>query len=190
MDLVLVTGPAAEPVTLQEAKDHLRLTTADEDQLVQGLIKAAREQVEAFTRRALLPQTWDLFLDAFPSENEILLPMPPLQSVASLTYTDKDGAQTVWDAGNYLVNKNKEPGRLVLAYGKSWPTVTLSPSSGIAVRFVAGYKDVASVPESAKLAIKTLVAHAFENRESMAEAAEELSATLEAILWPIRAFRW
>lgn len=190
MDLVLAIGPAVEPVTLQEAKDHLRVTTTDEDTLIQSYIKAAREHVETFTRRALMQQTWDLFLDAFPSSSEIALPMPPLQSVISFTYTDKDGVQTVWDPSNYLVNANKEPGRLVLAYGKSWPAVTLLPTSGIAVRFAAGYKDGASVPEAAKLAIKTLVARAFENREPMPQAAQEIAGTVEAILWPSRVLGW
>ena len=86
--LKLVTAATENPVSIDEAKLHLKLDdeTAD-DSLVNGLIDACVEQAEAFLGRALCSQTWDLVLDGFPA-NRIELSLPPLQSVTSIKYRD------------------------------------------------------------------------------------------------------
>ncbi len=68
MALTLFTPPTAEPVSLEEAKRHLRVDGNDEDVDILGLITAAREQAERHTRRQLLTATWDLKLDRFPAD--------------------------------------------------------------------------------------------------------------------------
>ncbi len=189
MDLVLVTGPTTEPISLQEAKDHLRVTVSDEDTLIQSYIKAARGFAEAFLRRALMPQTWELCLDAFPSGSEIQIPNPPLRSVVSVKYTTKDGIETTLDPATYMVNTKKEPGRLVLAYGKGWPSAALSPSSPVIIRFEAGYADAATIPEPIKQAIKVMVADQFENREP-SDQSRPSNFAFESLLWPYRVLGW
>jgi len=67
MSLTIVTPPAEEPVTLTEAKNHLRVDLSDDDSLISALIVAAREHAEAITRRAFITQTLKLSLDAFPA---------------------------------------------------------------------------------------------------------------------------
>ena len=76
--LVLVTGPAEEPISLDEAKLYLRigLEQATEDDLLNVLIAAARSRAEERQGRAYLTQTWDLFLDAFPIQSEQFIPVP------------------------------------------------------------------------------------------------------------------
>jgi hypothetical protein len=78
MGLKLKTGPASEPVTLQEAKDHLRVDLDDEDSVIEGFIKAARTDCENLQNRAYISQTWELWLDEWPDEDYIVLPRPPL----------------------------------------------------------------------------------------------------------------
>jgi uncharacterized phiE125 gp8 family phage protein len=63
----LITAPIAEPVTLPEAKLHLRVDTTDDDTLITTLITAAREMAETITRRALVSQQWKIVADRFPS---------------------------------------------------------------------------------------------------------------------------
>src|SRR5258706_6207580 len=99
----LITPPAVEPFTLAEAKLHCRIDIDDDNANVDKWIKAARTKVEKDTGRALLTQTWDLFLDAFYSPGgyyvsdfgwprygarSIPLAYPPLQSVTSVFQTD------------------------------------------------------------------------------------------------------
>jgi len=67
MPAQLVTAPAAEPVTLEEAKLNLRVDIDDDDALIASLIVAARVDAETITRRALVTQQWKMVGDRFPS---------------------------------------------------------------------------------------------------------------------------
>lgn len=192
MALTLVTAPAAEPITLVEAKAHLRVDIADDDSLITALITAARQHVEVITRRALITQTWDLTLDTWPDGGAILMPLPPLQSVTSITYKDSAGTVYTMPATDYIVDKAEEPGRIVLAYGKTWPSVTLYPAGAITVRFTAGYGAASAVPQAIKQAILLLVGHWYESREAVVGGAvqREIPFAVEALLWSFRVLRW
>ena len=115
----------------------------------------------------MITQTWDYFLDAFPSGSSIKLPRPPLQSVTYLQYTDEDGVTSTFSSSSYMVDANSEPGRLVLLAGESWPTDALYPAAAVNLRFVAGYGAAADVPQWSKQAILLLVGHWYENREAV-----------------------
>lgn len=163
MAIKLITGPSSEPITLDEAKLHLRVDVDDDDALIQGLIVAARQSAEQITGRALMTQTWELALDRF--DNEIWLQLPPLQSVSSITYRDPDGVvQTLADT-EYLVNDYKEPACIVPAYGKCWPA-TRDQENAVQVRFVAGYANAGAVPQAIKQWMLLQIGSMYENRES------------------------
>jgi uncharacterized phiE125 gp8 family phage protein len=72
MPLILVSEPAAEPISLIEAKEHLRVDGNDDDMLISSLIVAAREYAESICRRVFVTQSWKLILDAFPSPSASL----------------------------------------------------------------------------------------------------------------------
>ncbi len=146
MTLILVTAPTTEPVTLSDAKSHLRVTDADEDSLITTLISAARDIAESFTNRSLITQTWDLKLDEFGEE--IRIPSPPLVSITSVKYYDLDEVEQTLATTEYSVlnaGAATKTGRIVPAYTKSWPSVRGMPND-ITVRFVAGYGAASSVP--------------------------------------------
>ncbi len=187
MALALITAPAAEPVTLAEAKDHLRLASADDNGYVTALITVAREQVEAFTRRALVTQTWDLSLDAFPAVIEV--PLPPLQSVGSVTYVDDAGTTQTLDASKYTVDAASQPGRIVPAWGETWPATRAVPNA-VTVRFTAGYGDAGSdVPRPIRQAMLVAIADLYEHREDrvVGLSVADLDA-VRRLLWPYRAW--
>lgn len=143
-----------------------RAPAAIEDSLISGFIKAAREYCEDYQNRAYITQTWELLLDEFP-DSPFQLPLPPLQSVESIKYYDTAGTEYEFAADNYQVDVDSYKGRVALAYGKSWPTVTLRPMNGVVVQFKTGYGDApGAVPEKVRLAIKILAAHFYENREA------------------------
>lgn len=165
-------GPGAEPVTLAEAKTHLRVDVDDDDDLIEGLIQAAREHVESVIWRSLVSQDWALTLDAWPSGDRLELPRPPLQSVATITYVDEDGVSHTLAAADYLVDTAREPGRVVLKSGATWPSATLRPAAGIEVAYTAGYGDAGDdVPRAIRAALLLLVGHWYENREAVMEGA-------------------
>jgi len=161
-------APTAEPVTLTEAKTHLRVDVTDDDVLITSLIASARQYVEQIARRALVTQTWRLSIQEFPASGVIILPKPPLQSVTSITYTDITGTTSTVDSNTYTVDTDSEPGRVVLKYGESWPSASLANTNPVQVTFVAGYGAPSAVPEYWKQAILLLVGHWYENREGVA----------------------
>lgn len=138
-----------------------------------SLIGVARQYAEAHQKRAIGTQQWRLVLDDWPDEDYIKLPNPPLQSVQSITYIDKDGTSaTLTVTTDYTVDTYKTPGRIVLAYGKTWPTTTLQPSSGIQIIFTCGYSAAATLPKQTKQGIMMMVGELYNTREN-AEAIDK-----------------
>lgn len=194
MGLVLLTGPAEEPVGVEEAKAHLRVSTSADDALIGSLIAAAREHVEAHCRRALVTQVWDLFLDDWPPGDEIALNYPPLRAVESIQYYRADGTSGTVPALSYVVDTASEPGRVRLVAGASWPSAELRVVNGVQVRFSAGYGGAGDVPEGVRQAIKLLVGALYENREEVIVAQGVSIGVLpfgvKALLSPFRVMRW
>lgn len=147
----------------------IRLTaTSIEDDLLNSIITAAREHVEDITRRALLTQTWDYYLDHWPTCNYIKLPFGNLQSTdLSIKWKDTDGDETTLTlTTDYLVETNGEYcGRIVLPYGTPWPSETLYPSNPITIRFLCGWTTAALIPDKIKSAIKLICADLYNQRE-------------------------
>lgn len=194
MSLTIVTPPAEEPVTLTEAKNHLRVDLTDDDSLISALIVAAREHAEAITRRAFITQTLKLSMDAFPVNNgPIYVPMPPLQSVNSLKYFNTGGVeQTLTEGTDYLVDNESEPGRITPAPDTGWPATQNRPNA-VSVEFVAGFGDASKVPQGIKQAILLMVGHWYENREGVTmqgNNAGELPMAVDSLLMMHRIWRF
>lgn len=175
MTLTRIAAPAAEPVTLAEAKAHLRVTDAGEDSLISSLIKAAREEVEQSTGLALIAQDWRLYLDNWPPSGLVRLRRAPVQSVIQVTVYDNLGnPQTVVPpAGN--LDRVNQPARFVMPDGLKAPGRAMN---GIEIDFRAGYGVTGvDVPDGLKRAILLLVAFWFEHRGAQNAAGPDA-------LWP------
>ena len=166
VDVKKITGePAEEPISLAEAKSHLRVTFSDDDSMIEEMIKTARKLVELWTGRALVTQTWEHFLNQFPFVDFIELPLPPLASVTNIVYTDQDDADTTVDSSTYEVDSVSYIGSIDLKIGESWPSAALARTNPIKITFVAGYGAAADVPENFKRAIYYMISQQYENRE-------------------------
>ena len=138
---------------------------ATDDTYITNLIKAARILVEDFTNYRIITQTWEYMLDRFPYEDFIELPYPKLQSVTSVKYYDTDETEATFTSADYHVDIYGIPGKIVLAYGDSWPSTTLRTVNGVVIQYVCGFGLAADVAENYKTAIKMTVAELYENRE-------------------------
>jgi uncharacterized phiE125 gp8 family phage protein len=164
MPLVMTSGPATEPLTLAEAKAHLRIDDDDEDQLIASLILTSRLHVEAALGLALLTQSWRLVLDRWPKSAVVVVPLQPLQSVAQVRVLAADGNPSVVPAADYVVDVASMPGRIVRT-GSAYPTPGRA-AGGIEIDFTAGYGALAaSVPAPIRQALLLLVAHWYEHRD-------------------------
>lgn len=153
MGLSLVTAPAIEPVTLAEAKAHLRVADNVDDGLIHSHIISARHFVENATRRRLITQTVDQTIDfCWPYETanwreytiwrdtrlRIVLDVSPVASVSSISYVDGSGATQTLDSSLYVLRTDRAMCFIEPAYGATWPSVR-EQTAAITVRYVAGY---------------------------------------------------
>ena len=182
MALKLFTAPSVEPISLAEAKLHLRVDIDDDDDLISSLITTVRIYAESITNRALIQQTWDYFADAVPASDRIVVPLPPLISVTGLYYTPYGAGESTLSSAYYTVDTNSTPGRVVLNSGYAWPGDTLAVANGFRMRFVAGYGAAGSnVPQAIRQAMLLLIGYYYENRE----AGGSLRA-VDMLLWNYR----
>lgn len=165
--LVLVTAPTVEPITLPQAKAHLRVDGDSDDLYIGDLIQDAREKVETDGNLALMPQVWDQVLDTFPYySTPIELLKWPIQNIVSLKYTDAGGNVLTWAPSNYTVNLATLPPRVAPAYAQYWPILALAQLGAVQIRLSCGFASSALVPGRLKRAMYFLLGHWYENRSS------------------------
>lgn len=185
-NLLQLTGPAEEPVTIAEARAYLRLDGEDDDAVVAACVTAARQACESFTGRSLISQSWQLYLDRWP-EGAVVLPRPPLQTVTAINVYDSDGAATALDPGDFWVDGAGAPARLI---AKS-STVLPQPGrrlGGIEITYDAGYgPGWNDVPQALRQGMLMAVADFYEHRS--AETASGLPAAIAALWQPYRVVR-
>ena len=169
MALVRITDVTTdkEPVTLDEIKHHLRLSTVAtvEDDILKSYITVARQYAENETKRAFAPQTWLMTLDDFP-DGGISIPRPPLTTVSTnivITYVDTNAVTQTLAATAYFVDDQSEPGFIVEATAAEWPD-TNEQINAVKIQYVCGHT---ICPESAKHWIKLRVGDMYENREAI-----------------------
>ena len=175
MGQTLITAAVSEPLETADVMNYLRVEGDEHKDDIQAIIASVRDFTEEVMWRALIKQTWEITLDFnFPKKNAaILLPKPPLQSVTSITYLDTAEASQTLAATKYIVDTTSEPGRIMPAIDESWPA-TAERFAAVTVRFVAGYgNDHKAIPSGLKGAMKMLVSHWFENRESVGRPMKE-----------------
>jgi uncharacterized phiE125 gp8 family phage protein len=178
MPLQLINPPAEEPVSLAEAKLHVRVDITDDDALISALITAARQAAESLTGRQIVTARWKLVLDSFPGPSlmgvpvgqsfslpghAILLPKCPVQSVVAIQYLDMASTLQTMPPTDYVVDAACEPARITPVFGKIWP-ISLPQIGAVWVIFDAGYGPAASAPEGLKSWIKLRVDSLYSHR--------------------------
>lgn len=195
---VLVTGPAVEPVTVDDMVDLLGLDYSGGNSVIIGeMITQARQEIEDATGLAMISQTWRLSLDSWPGAEDwwdgvrdgaisairrpsassaVTLPRWPLSSIASVTTYDEDGAASaVTVADVFDVDTWQRPGRLALRAGKTWP-VALRETNAIDIQYVAGFGAAKTdVPAPIKRAVRTLAAYLFSHRGDNCDTGDALA---------------
>lgn len=184
----VITEPTQEPITLEQAKTHLRTYGDHEDLNIDQIdIPAARQHCEDQTNRQFITATLELSLDDFPRGTcAILVPRAPLRAVNSVTYIASDGAETVLSSSDYVVDVRHEPGRILPKFGKPWPaTRKREAGATVLVEFEAGYGGPSDVPARLRSAMLLMVGHLYYFREgavvgaSVAELPMGVQTTME-----------
>lgn len=186
MSSILLSGPAIEPVSLDEAKAFLRIEHDDDDDVIAALIAGARVHVEAQTRRALIVQSWQLVRDAWPASGRLAVLPVPLRELSAARVYRLDGTTQALDVSGFAVDVSAAPA--VIAFDAP-PPAPGRVVGGIELDIEAGYGDAASdVPADLRQAIRLLVAHWYENRGLIAlgQSMAMLPASAAALIAPYR----
>lgn len=190
MALALTSAPSVEPISLAEAKAHLRVDEDAEDDLISALTASARGWVERQYGLALITQGWSFYLDRLPEGGAVALPLAPQQAVASVTFHAADGGTTELDADDYAYDAISQPARLIFKSVSGG--ASLRRLNGLEIAYTAGFGDAADdVPAPIRQALLLLIAHWFERREPVAMGGEapEVPAMVAGLLAPYRQVR-
>lgn len=183
--------PVVEPVSLADAKTHLRVDTESDDDQILALITAAREWCENYTQRTFVHTQWTMTFDTFPWEIE--LPRPPVavasgNTATTITYAMEGGGTATLATSEYRVDRTSEPGVIRTVYAGTWPSHLLDRNS-ISVTWWGGYgEDGTKVPKVVRAAILMLVAYWYERRLAADQVAATavpfgVSSMLDSIKW-------
>jgi len=195
MSLIPINGPAVEPVSLAEAKAHLRITGTSEDLLVASLTTAARVHLELALSCAFVTQSWSWFLDDWPRRQRLELPLGPVQSIAAIRVLTVGDVVTTVSPESYLLTGRAHPPRLALADRRYWANGAPQPAyaaNGIEIEFVAGFgDDPGDVPQSIRQALLLLIAHWYEQRApiEIGQSGAELPPLVAELTAPYRQVR-
>ncbi len=148
----------SESLSLTDVRDHLRITTSDDDDSIRFMIASIRKQTEHHIGKTLVTSTWECKFDSF--ETEMNLPMGPIQSITTVAYTDTDGnGQTFTD---YQYDSR---GRLQAAYGYDWPS-TREMYDAVTITYICGQTHAGNVDEDIKHAMLLWIGAADMSREN------------------------
>ena len=187
MPAILLAGPPAEPISLAEAKNFLRVDHDTEDALIASLITAARATVEALTRRALIDQSWRIVRDAWPVSGLIAAPINPLREVTGAHVLDAAGAETPVPVDAFICDAARLPG--LIRVDRSRVAAPGRAIAGIAIDVVAGHGASADhVPSPLIEAVRVVLAHFYEHRD-VPGAGAAFPARLDALVAPFRVMR-
>ena len=197
--LVVATasGTGDRPVSVAEAKEHLRVVdTTDDDAYIGALIDAATTWCEDFCDRTFADKQYTVAFDDFFG-TRIELPRPPVRlnavssgATVTISYVDTGGAtQTLtWAQSGtqqFRLDRDHVPALVYPLYLEVWPSVRLDDKS-VQITYLAGYGGSANVPTPAKHAIKMLVGHWYLNREAVGNAGQNVPLGVPALLEPLK----
>ena len=199
--LTVATAPSVEPVSLQEVKEYLRLEDGVDERLLRPFVETARRFAEEYLNRSLMQTTYNLFIDGYDEmadplfegvrtgpylnyyKNFIVLPKSPVISVTAVSTFNDEDTETTFASTRYFLDNVREPARIVLRQGETFPTA-LRVANAIKVVYVAGYSNAFAIPEPIKLAMLQHIAHLYEHRGDMYEAQTPMPVMVKNLYAP------
>lgn len=185
-----VTEALVLPITVEQAKDHLRVPHDRDDDYIETLIIAAREACEAYLGRAIVEQTIVARMSAWPASQIISLPLARLKTLVKLEYINEAGTTVQIDSGNLFLDKYSVPSKIKLTSTETWPDLHEEEFYPVIIEYEAGW-DIEEVPMMIIQGIKEHVADMYVNRTPVVLAkdgriAVKMPAPLHRLYGPYR----
>lgn len=173
MTVVRVQAPAATPVSLADVKLWLRVDHSDDDSLIMQLIAAATDTLDGtgLLGQAIVTQTWRQICNEAPSGELLELELGPVQSIAGVEWTARDGSTVTGDPADFSLATD---GGKWWVRSAAWPRDLSTAPGALRIDFVAGFGDSVDVPAAIKTALMLLIGHWYEHREATGTALSEI----------------
>ena len=186
MTITDITAPALEPVTLERAKEFLRVDNAAEDALISELIMASRLRLEQMLNASLVTRT-RLYRSRKILSHCLYINHSPISAVTKVSVIDAGGQETQIPQEDYLVNRRATPATLTLT-GRSNFSTYAQDAVDVTVEVEAGYgPSPDDVPMPLRQALLLLLAQAYEFRDQ--ETERPVPMLVDALLMPYRQVR-
>lgn len=171
------TEPTVEPLSIEDACEHLRIDYRDHDDMIAGLITSARKWLEeAVLWRCLITQTCVDCFDRFA--DPMRLHWSPVSSITSIAYLDTNGASQTLSTDVYELGTVYGVPVVRLKYGQAFPA-TRSHADVVTVTYAAGYGAASSnVPRPIRDALKLQLQQLYDVHD------DARARTVEALCGP------
>lgn len=162
----IITAATTEPITLEEARSHLRIdvygdpAVHPDDSYIEQLISVSREWCEQYTGRSFAEQVIETAMDSFPA-GDITLPLTPVGSITSVKYLDATSSEITLSSAYYQLDDYSIPNKLALKLNQTWPSTDGSVNN-VKIRTVVGDS---AIPYPVKAAMLLIIGNLYENRQ-------------------------
>jgi len=160
----VITPASTYPVTLTEAKSHLKVDTTADDTYITSIIKAATQLSEEYTNRFFIDTVIDQTCSDFAQLQTLF--KSKVSAVAHVKYYDNDNSLQTLSATIYDTQLQYEPSQIQLAENQSFPSIT-KRNDAVVARYTVGYGSASDVPEIIKQAILLTIGNFYQNRNSV-----------------------
>jgi uncharacterized phiE125 gp8 family phage protein len=111
-----VSSPIFLPLSLAEAKEHMRIIGVYDDTTVLALLQAAAQKVQDYTWRPICQQSWEMHFDSVEIFTDVVLMVNkyPVISIDSVKYYNTSNELTTLDTAEYEVDIISDPVRVKL----------------------------------------------------------------------------
>ena len=172
-------------ISVNDAKDHLRVDLNDDDNYIQSLIDISVAMIEQYTRRFYRAADYKVHLDQFPYDY-IDLQFGGIKEFTGIIYNDAAGTEVTLPSADYDVDLKHEPARIYIAKSKTWPTTENAPNS-VTISFSAGSENTDNIEKPLVHAMKLLIGHFYENRQTVSDRVHyKMPMAIEYLINPYR----
>ena len=161
----VITPASTYPVSLTEAKSHLKVDTTADDTYITSIIKAATQLSEEYTNRFFIDTEIEQYASSFVELKTLF--KSKVSAITNVKYYDNNNTLQVLSATVYDTQLNYEPSQIQLAENQSFPSIT-KRNDAVRAKYTVGYGSSASdVPEIIKQAILLTIGNFYQNRNSV-----------------------
>tara|TARA_R110001599_G_scaffold92283_1_gene241833 strand:+ start:125 stop:700 length:576 start_codon:yes stop_codon:yes gene_type:complete len=160
----VITAASTFPVSLTEAKSHLKVDTSADDTYITSIIKAATQLSEEYTNRFFIDTVIEQTCSDFAQLQTLF--KSKVSAITHVKYYDSNNSLQTLDTAVYDEQLDYEPSQIQLAENKSFPSIT-KRNDAVVAKYTVGYGAASDVPEIIKQAILLTIGNFYQNRASV-----------------------